>query len=150
MENSSNVVTNASDREVLITRVFDAPRSLVFKAWTDPAMLIQWFGPRDFTATIIENDVRTGGAYDFHMRGPNYDDQWKGVYREVTPPQRLAFTWPAGPNSIVTVTFEDLGGKTKLTLHHGVFETVEARDRHNQGWNSTLDCLADYLKVAHE
>jgi uncharacterized protein YndB with AHSA1/START domain len=140
----------ASEREVVISRIFDAPRELVFKAWTDPAMLIRWFGPRDFTATIIRHDLRSGGAYDFHMRGPNYDDHWTGTYREVSPPERLAFTWPAGPNSVVTVTFEDVAGKTKLTLRHGVFDTVDARDRHEHGWNSTLDCLADYLKVAHE
>jgi uncharacterized protein YndB with AHSA1/START domain len=150
---SSNVSSNAGF-EVVITRVFDAPRSLVFRAWTDPEMLLHWFGPKDFTATIIQNDARTGGEYHFHMRGPNYDDHWKGVYREVVPPERIVFTWPAGPDSIVTVTFEDLDGKTRLTLHHGKFETVAARDDHERGWGSSLECLtdylADYLKVAHE
>ncbi len=138
----------ASEREVVISRIFDAPRELVFKAWTDPEHLVKWFGPKDFSATVIESDVRTGGTYHFHMRGPNYDDHWRGVYREVKPPERLVFTWPAGPDSLVTLTFEDLGGKTRLTLRHGVFETVEARDRHEHGWNSSLDCLAEYLKVA--
>ena len=138
----------ASEREVVISRIFDAPRELVFKAWTDPEHLVKWFGPKDFSATVIESDVRTGGTYHFHMRGPNYDDHWRGVYREVKPPERLVFTWPAGPDSMVTLTFEDLGGKTRLTLRHGVFETVEARDRHEHGWNSSLDCLAEYLKVA--
>ena len=70
--------------------------------------LVKWFGPKDFSATVIENDVRTGGTYHFHMRGPNYDDHWRGTYREVVPPERLVFTWPAGPDSIVTVTFEDV------------------------------------------
>lgn len=138
----------ASEREVLITRIFDAPRELVFKAWTDPEHLAKWYGPKDFTATIIEADVRTGGAYHFHMRGPNYDDHWRGVYREVKPPERLVFTSPAGPDSIVTLTFEDLGGKTRLTLHHGIFSTVGDRDLRKNGWSSSLDCLADYLKVA--
>jgi uncharacterized protein YndB with AHSA1/START domain len=146
----SNVGANATDRELIITRIFDAPRSLVFKAWTDPEHLVKWYGPRDFTATVIHADVRTGGTYDFHMRGPNYDDHWKGVYREVVPPERLVFTWPAGPNSLVTVTFEDEGGKTKLTLHHGIFESVAQRDEHNRGWSSTMDRLAEYVKVAHE
>jgi len=150
METSSTVAANAGDREVVITRIFDAPRSLVFKAWTEPEHMVKWFGPKDFTATIIENDVRSGGLYHFHMRGPNYDDHWKGIYREVVPPERLVFTWPAGPESLVTVTFEDHGGKTKLTLRHGIFETVARRDDHNRGWNSSLDCLAEYLKVAHE
>jgi uncharacterized protein YndB with AHSA1/START domain len=138
----------ASEREVVISRIFDAPRELVFKAWTDPEHIAKWYGPKEFIATVIESDVRTGGAYHFHMRGPNYDDHWKGIYREVVPPERLVFTSPAGPDSVVTLTFEDLGGKTKLTLHHVGFETVDARDLREQGWNSSLDCLADYLKVA--
>jgi uncharacterized protein YndB with AHSA1/START domain len=150
MDATSNPATGAAEREVVITRVFDAPRSLVFKAWTEPEHMAKWFGPRGFTATVLQNDVRPGGLYHFHMRGPNYDDQWKGVYREVVVPERLVFTWPAGPESIVTVTFEDLAGKTKLTLRHGIFESVAARDNHQRGWNGTLDCLADYLKVAHE
>ena len=61
METSSTVAANAGDREVVITRIFDAPRSLVFKAWTEPEHMVKWFGPKDFTATIIENDVRSGG-----------------------------------------------------------------------------------------
>jgi uncharacterized protein YndB with AHSA1/START domain len=146
MSPSSSV---ASDREVVITRIFDAPRHLVFRAWTESAHLAKWFGPKDFTATVIHNDVRTGGSYEFHLVGPNYDDHWKGTYREVAPPERLAFTWPAGPNSLVTLTFEDLDGKTRLTLRHGVFETVDARDRHQHGWTSSLDCLEEYLRVAH-
>jgi uncharacterized protein YndB with AHSA1/START domain len=150
MGTSSNVAANAAEREVVITRIFDAPRSLVFKAWTEPEHMVKWFGPKDFTAAIIQNDLRPGGAYDFHMRGPNYDDHWKGIYREVVPPERLVFTWPAGPDSLVTVIFEELDGKTKLTLRHGIFETVAARDNHHRGWSSTLDSLADYVKVAHE
>ena len=144
---SSNVSAHASEREVLITRIFDAPRELVFKAWTDPEHLVKWFGPKDFTATVLESDVRTGGTYHFHMRGPNYDDHWRGVYREVTPPERLIFSWPRH-ESDVKLTFEDVGGKTRLTLQHGIFPNVESRDQHNTGWNSTMDCLADYLKTA--
>jgi uncharacterized protein YndB with AHSA1/START domain len=149
VDESTNLASNQADRELVITRIFDAPRALVFKAWTESDHLAKWFGPRDFTATIIENDVRTGGAYHFHMRGPNYDDHWKGVYREVAPPERLAFTWPRGADSLVTVTFEDVGGKTRLTLHHGIFETVAARDDHQKGWNSSLDCLAEFLQGRH-
>jgi uncharacterized protein YndB with AHSA1/START domain len=151
MESSSSAATNQSDREVIITRVFDAPRSLVFKAWTESEHMAKWFGPKNFTATIIENDVRTGGSYHFHMHGPNYDDHWKGTYREVVRPERLVFTWPRGPESLVALTFEDQDGKTRLTLRHGMFETVAQRDDHQGGWNSSLDCLADHLKVvAHE
>ena len=118
---ASSSVSTAAGFECVITRVFDAPRELVFELWTDPKHLAQWFGPKDFTANIIENDVRSGGAYHFHMRGPNYDEHWRGIYREVVTPERLVFTW--GPwirastgDTLVTVTFEDVGGKTRLTL----------------------------------
>lgn len=150
---SSNVAGSAGF-ECVVTRVFDAPRDRVFKAWTDPEQRVKWFGPTGFTATIIENDVRPGGAYDFHMRGPNYDEHWRGVYREVITPERLVFTW--GPwlrastgDTLVTVTFEDLGGKTRLTLRHATFPTEAMRDDHARGWNSTLDRLAEVLQVRH-
>lgn len=145
---SSNIGAQPSEREVLISRVFEAPRELVFKAWTDPEHLAKWFGPKDFSATVIEADVRTGGTYHFRMQGPNYDREWRGVYREVKPPERLVFTWPAGPDSVVTLTFEELGAKTRLTLHHGMFPNLEERDRHNEGWNSALDCLTEHLEAA--
>jgi len=77
----SNAVESA-ERVLVLTRLFDAPRSLVFKAWTEPEHLARWWGPRGFTSTIIANDVRPGGAYRFHMRGPEGDDHWlQGVYR---------------------------------------------------------------------
>jgi uncharacterized protein YndB with AHSA1/START domain len=149
MGTSSNVAESAGF-EVVITRVFDAPRALVFNAWTQPEMLANWFGPKGFSATTIQNDVRPGGAYDFHMRGENYDEHWTGTYREVLPPERLVFTWLAGPESLVTLTFEDLNGKTRLTLRHRGFATAEVCDRHQTGWTSALDCLGEYLEVAHE
>jgi len=152
---SSNIASSAGF-ECVVTRVFDAPRSLVFKMWTDPEHRAKWFGPRGFTATIIENDVRPGGAYHFHMRGPNYDDHWRGIYREVIEPERLVFTWlprhrgvPIN-DTLVTVTFEDVNGKTRLTLRHATFPTEAIRDDHTGGWNSTLDRLAELVEMAHE
>ncbi len=151
---SSNIPSSAGF-ECVITRVFDAPRALVFKAWTDSEARAKWFGPQGFTATIIENDARTGGAYHFHMRGPNYDEHWRGVYREVITLERLVFTW--GPwirastgDTLVTVTFEDVGGKTRLTLRHATFPTETMRDDHTRGWNTTLDRLAELVEMAHE
>ena len=151
---SSNVSTGAGF-ECVITRVFDAPRELVFGMWTDPKHLAKWFGPKGFTATIIENDVRSGGTYHFHMRGPNYDDHWRGVYREVVAPERLVFTWGGGSppppaSTVVTVTFEDVNGKTRLTLRHATFPSEAMRDDHTRGWNSTLDRLAELVEEAHE
>ena len=155
MPTEGSLPSGTAGHEVVITRIFDAPRALVFKAWTDPELRAKWFGPTGFTATVHENDARTGGAYHFHMRGPDYDGHWHGIYREVVEPERLMFTWPTTTrhpevkDTIVTVTFEDVGGKTRLTLRHATFETIAQRDDHNGGWSSTLDRLAEFVEAAH-
>jgi uncharacterized protein YndB with AHSA1/START domain len=150
----SNAATEPAERVLVITRIFDAPCSLVFKAWTEPEHLAHWWGPRGFTSTILANDVRPGGTYRVHMRGPEGNDHWsQGVYREVVEPERLvlAGAWtdaegkPTSPETLLTVTFEEHQGKTKLTLHQAVFESVTARDAHRGGWNSSLDRLVAYL-----
>lgn len=148
-------VTEAENLELVLTRIFDAPRRLVFKAWTDPEHLVRWFGPKGFTSTIVGKiDLRPGAPYRIHMRGPDGGDHWsQGVYREIVEPERVVFAgyWadaegkPKGPESTVTVTFEDLGGKTRLTLRQTVFESVTARDAHRGGWTSSLERLAEYL-----
>jgi uncharacterized protein YndB with AHSA1/START domain len=154
---ATNLVTEPADCVLVITRVFDAPRELVFKAWTESEHIARWFGPRGFTSKVLKNDLRPGGAYRIYMQGPAGDDHWtQGVYREVVPPERLvmAGSWadahgnPTRPETALTLLFEDLGGKTKLTLHNAVFDSVSARDQHNSGWNSALDCLAEYLAAA--
>ncbi len=154
---SSNIASSSAERELIITRIFDAPRDLVYKVWSDPAHMVKWLGPQGFSSTIERYDPRPGGAYRFYMRDPQGGDHWQqGVYREVTPPERFVCTYvwadaqgnPTRPETLLTVTFEDLGGKTRLTLRQGLFESVTARDDHQGGWNSSLDRLADYLKVA--
>lgn len=154
----NNATTTAAERELVITRLFDAPRQLVFKVWTDPSHLVRWWGPQGFTSTIIGTiDVRPGGAYRIHMRSPEGSDHWsQGVYREVVAPERLvmAGAWtdahgkPTSPETLLTVTFEEQQGKTKLTLHQALFESVTARDAHRGGWNSSLDRLAEYVAKA--
>jgi uncharacterized protein YndB with AHSA1/START domain len=153
---ATNLVTEPADRVLTITRIFDAPRSLVFKAWTDSDHIARWWGPRGFKSDVIKNDLRPGGAYRIHMLGPDGDHWTQGVYREVVPPERLVMvgSWadaqgnPTRPETTLTLLFEDVGGKTKLTLHNAIFESVTARDLHNGGWNSSLDCLAEYLATA--
>jgi len=151
---AANLVTEPADRVLVITRIFDAPRSLVFKAWTEPEHMVNWFGPRGFTSKVLKNDLRPGGAYRIHMRGPDGDDHWsQGVFREIVPPERLVMvgSWadadgnPTRPETTLTLLFEDVGGKTRLTLHNAVFESVTARDLHEGGWSTSLDCLAEYL-----
>ena len=149
-------VTEPADRVLKIERVFDAPRDLVFKAWTEPEHMSRWWGPRGFKSTVLKNELRPGGAYRIHMLGPDGDHWTQGVYREVVPPERLVMvgSWadakgnPTRPETTLTLLFEDLGEKTKLTLHNAIFESVTARDAHNNGWTSALDCLAEYLSTA--
>ena len=149
--------TQTAERELVITRVFDAPRTLVFKAWTEAERQAQWLGPKGFTTISCKIDARPGGAYRFGMRSPAGTDHWlQGVVREIVEPERFVCTssWadangnPTRPETILTLTFEDLEGKTKLTLHQAIFESVSARDEHGVGWNSAFDCLAEYLAAA--
>jgi uncharacterized protein YndB with AHSA1/START domain len=157
MESISNVATEAGERELVITRIFDAPRSLVFKAWTDPVMQAQWMGPRGFTSRILTSAKGVGDTYRYYMRDPDGGDHWQqGVVREMREPELLVFTmaWAnehgqaTRPETLVRLTFEDLGGRTRLTLHQTGFETVSARDEHRGGWNSSLNCLGEYLATA--
>jgi uncharacterized protein YndB with AHSA1/START domain len=157
MESTSNVATEAGERELVITRIFDAPRALVFKAWTNPEMQAQWMGPRGFTSKILQSAERVGDRYRYYMRDPQGGDHWQqGVVREMREPELLVFTmaWAneqgqaTRPETLVRLTFEELGGKTKMTLHQSGFETISARDEHRGGWNSSFDCLGEYLATA--
>ena len=150
----SSDAAEAMDRVLVITRVFDASRSLVFQAWTESERLVHWWGPRGFTSTVLINEVRPGGVYRIHMRGPEGDDHWsQGVYREIVASERIvmAGVWadangkPISPETILTITLEEDEGKTKLTLHQALFESVTARDAHRGGWTSSLERLAEYL-----
>jgi uncharacterized protein YndB with AHSA1/START domain len=140
-------------RELVITRVFDAPRHLVFQAWTEPDRVARWWGPQGFVTTYCDMDIRQGGTFRVCMRSPEGAEHWKqGVYREVVAPERLVFTFAwedaegkPGQQTLVTVTFAERGDKTELTLRQGVFETVAARDHHQRGWTSTLQRFAEYL-----
>jgi uncharacterized protein YndB with AHSA1/START domain len=141
--------------DLVITRVFDAPRSLVFQAWTEPDRVARWWGPQGFTTVSCNMDVRPGGTFRVCVRSPEGTEYWKqGVYREVVEPERLVFTFAwedpegkPGHETVVTVTFAERGTRTELTLHQGVFETVTARDEHQRGWSSTLQRFAEYLTL---
>lgn len=143
--------------ELVITRVFDAPRHLVFECWTDPAHLQHWQGaPRGFTVTSSESDIRPGGFFRICMRSPEGQDHWlEGHYREIVKPERLVFThaWldangkPAH-ETLVTITLTNRNGKTELTLRQTGFASVESREGHEFGWTSALDVLVDYLAEA--
>ena len=150
------VATPVEDRVLVITRLFDAPRALVFKVWTAPEHLARWWAPQGFELLETRMDVRPGGAWLRRMRAPEGTVHVKrGVYREVVAPERLVFTYAdaeedglLGPETLVTVTFVDEGAQTRLTLRQAVFETVALRDGHAGGWGSALDRFATYLEDA--
>jgi uncharacterized protein YndB with AHSA1/START domain len=143
-------------RELLITRAFDAPRRLVFRAWTDPAHLVRWWGPRGFTTPFCKMDAQPGGTWRVCMRSPEGSEHWlRCIYREVLEPERLVFSWAwedaqgePGHETLVSVDFVEVGAKTKLIVHQAVFESIEARDAHQRGWTGCLDCLEEYLATA--
>jgi len=141
-----------NDRELVIERIFDAPRALVFQAWTDRAHMMGWFGPRGYHATSCELDVRPGGAWRGCMRSPEGVEHCaSGVYREVVPNERLVFTYAweengrRGHETEVRITFADHDGKTKMTFRQAPFETVESRDSHHGGWSEAFDKLGETL-----
>ncbi|OGC78688.1 MAG: polyketide cyclase [candidate division Zixibacteria bacterium RBG_16_50_21] len=119
-----------TDREIVFTRLFDFPRELVFKAWTDPDHLVHWWGPKGFTNTFHEFDLRSGGIWRFVMHGPNgtYFHN-KSVFVEIVNPERIVFEHLEPMHKFqVTAIFEDLGVKTKVTFRM-LFETVAECNR---------------------
>jgi len=150
---ASSPVVPGSDRELVITRVFDAPRCLVFRAWTDPELVVHWWGPQGFAPISCTMDPRPGGEWRRSMRAPDGSLRVaRGVYREIVAPERLVFTYAweeadgrPGRETLVSVVFVERGGRTELTLRQAVFETVTARDAHCGGWTSCLERFAEYL-----
>lgn len=142
-----------AQRDLLITRVINAPRELVFKMWTDPKHAKHWWGPRDYPATQMSMDVRPGGAWRNCLTSTVHGAElWQhGVFREVRPPERLVFTFvweeegERGIETLVTITFADYNGKTLMTLWQTPFQSSGERDGHGYGWNSTFDRLEEHL-----
>ena len=150
------------DNDILtITRVFDAPRELIWKAWTDPDYMKEWWGPKYFTSPVNKVDLRVGGKVLSCMRGPDGKDYWStGVYKEIVPQERLVVTdsfadekgnvvpashygmageWPL--ELLITVTLGDIGGKTKMVLQHEGLPAGMVREMTETGWNESFDKL---------
>jgi uncharacterized protein YndB with AHSA1/START domain len=175
MSTRNDASKEEADREFVLTRVFDAPAALVFKAWTDPKQMAHWWGPHTFTNPVCEMDVRPGGAYRIVMRSPDgVEYPMKGFFREVVESRRLVFTndlsehpdeWHnmIDPNrlkgkgkpavdAITTVTFDEHQGKTTLTIHM-CFESAATRDAHVRhgmadGWSQSLERLDQLLATS--
>ncbi|CAG0981758.1 MAG: SRPBCC domain-containing protein [Candidatus Methanoperedens sp.] len=153
------------ERELVITRIFDAPRELVWKSWTEPERVKRWWGPKGFTAPFCKIDLRVGGVFLYCMRSPEGKDYWStGVYRVIVPMERIVCTdsfsdeegnvvpatyYGMSPDfpleMLVTVTFEESGGKTKLILRHTGIPHGADQEGAEQGWNESFDKLAEIL-----
>lgn len=149
-------ISETADREIVITRSFNAPRNLVFDVWTDPKHIGAWWGPTGFTTTTHEMNVKPGGVWRFIMHGPDGTDYPNRItYREVIKPEKLVFSHgddiDSDPNAFLsTVTFKEVGKKTEITMEM-VFNTKAQRDMvveqygAIEGNKQTMDRLEKYL-----
>jgi uncharacterized protein YndB with AHSA1/START domain len=163
MEERTKVVEGSSNRELVLERVFDAPRETVFKAYTEPERLAEWWGPRGWTLPVCKLDLRPGGVWHYMMRGPNGEESWgKAVYREIVAPSRLVYTdafsdaegnvAPGMPEMLITVELIEQEGKTRL-ISTTEFSTPEEKQSiidmgALQGITETWDRLEEYLAKA--
>jgi len=153
----THLIAEPGKQEIVITRVFDAPREIVFRAYTDPNLIPQWWGPKSLTTTVAKMDVKPGGVWRFVQRDAHGNEYaFNGVYHEILPPQRLVYTFEfegmPGHVLLETVTFEEFEDKTKLT-DKSVFQTVEDRDGMlksgmEKGAVETMDRFAEELAKA--
>jgi uncharacterized protein YndB with AHSA1/START domain len=151
---------NTPNHKLVVSREFNAPRELVWKAWTEPAQLKQWLELGEGMAIeSIRIDLRAGGRFRFQTTMDGEFFTAAGTYLEVTPPERLVYTWAwekdgagtafgeiEGTETQVTVDFVDLGQRTRLVLTHEKFTSTESRDRHQGGWQDWLGRLARFLE----
>jgi uncharacterized protein YndB with AHSA1/START domain len=140
-----------------VEREFKAPAARVFRAWIDPEVLTQWFGPEGVVCQSAQVDPTVGGAYRLALKPPDGEiTMVHGEYREIDPPRRLVFTWILDDqqcegstglhaDTLVTIDFEDLGSATRLTLTHDLLPTDVSRDSHAAGWQGCLDSLTSVI-----
>jgi uncharacterized protein YndB with AHSA1/START domain/DNA-binding transcriptional ArsR family regulator len=162
---AQNQMPQAQSRDVVITRLFNAPLEQVWKAWTDPEHFKRWWGPKNFSSPVCKMDLREGGKYLFSMQSPEGQVYYStGEYRKVAPMELLEFTdsfsdaegneVPASEygmddafpnNTIIQIAFKALGNQTQMTLTHIGLPVGEATDMTQSGWNESFDKLADSL-----
>jgi uncharacterized protein YndB with AHSA1/START domain len=158
--NATTQAKPSAKRELTLTRVFNAPPSLVFTMWTDSKHMAQWWGPRGFTNPVCEIDARPGGAILIHMRGPDgVVYPMTGTFREVVPSKRLVFMAVAEDHdgnplleSLTTVTFEEQAGKTKVTVQASAVGLAPIAPQMlagmEAGWTQSLDRLGELVAKA--
>jgi uncharacterized protein YndB with AHSA1/START domain len=139
-----------ADSELRIERLIAAPPEQVFSYWTEPSLLVKWWGPEGCDIPRSEIDLRPGGRWTTTMCWPNGNEATvSGVYRKIDPPRRLEFTWAfhddkgeRGHETLVAITCDEAPGGTRLVLLQREFQTKEQRDRHSEGWSSSFNKLA--------
>jgi uncharacterized protein YndB with AHSA1/START domain len=139
----------AKPLELVLARVFSAPRQLVFEAWTKADHVSRWFAPKPLTMPRCEMDFRPGGVFRFVMRAPDGTDYpFDGAFREIVAPERIVFTGTIheGNVAMTTITFGEHGGKTTLTMHQTYTFESDATRGAKQGWTLTLDQLGKHLE----
>ena len=153
-DEKNNSAVEAADRALFIERIFDAPRPLVFEAWTKKEHLQKWCAPHGFTIPSCDGDLRPGGTWHCDMVAPDGARLTvQGIYREIVPNERLVFThgWVGDDGkveheTVVTVRFADAeGGGTRMTFEQAAFRSVESRDGHNGGWSQGFERLDELL-----
>lgn len=144
--------SKAGEFVLRLSRVFHADRQTLFQAFTDPAILVRWWGPEGVTIPECHIDLRIGGRWRTCMEGANCEHNCVGgVYQEISPPARLAFTWawdtPEGPGAetLITLEFHAHPDGCEMRFTQEGFADGEIRDRHDMGWGSSFNCLRDYL-----
>ena len=154
---ASAVARSTADREIVITRMFDAPREMVYKAWTDPRQMARWWGPKMMTNPVCELDVRPGGAILIHMRAPDGTVYpMSGVYKEIVPSERLVFTSVALDKdgkamfeNLNTIILSEQGGKTTVMVSVKVLKSSAGAVQHlagmEMGWKMMLDRLGAFV-----
>ncbi len=165
-DTEGNVMSIIETTMIYITRIFDAPLEKVWKAFTDPEIFKQWFGPKDFTTPVVKIDFRVGGSTFFSMRSPDGEEVW-GIWahKEIVPMEQIVYTdsfadaegnvvsasdygmsgdWPLELK--LMLNFQEEDGKTRLTIQHSGFPDHENASMAEAGWNESLDKLADLLK----
>ena len=168
MSEEKNISNEKSEGEIIITRIFDAPRELVWKAWTEPEHIKHWWGPKDYTAPYCNIDFRVGGVYLFCMRSPEGRDFWStGIFREIIKLERIVCTdcfadekgniVPASHygmsmdfplEKLWKITFQEQDGATRFSLQYTGIPSGNINDVANQGWNQSLDKFAETLKYS--
>jgi len=160
MSKNNSTTSTLSDREVVMERTFDAPRELVWQAYTKAEHLIHWWGPKGWTLPVCKVDFRPGGVWHYSMRGPAGEVSWgKAIYREIVEPERIVYLdifadevgnpIEGAPEMLITMTFEEQGGKTKLTSHT-LFPSAADLEAvlkmgMEEGFTQTLDRLEEHL-----